>query len=460
MPNITRSTAIRSGHSFTYKLSVGWNLISINLNLDQESKDLLVNKGAMALDASSKAYSPSGNLAVPLACWIYCQAADEITLSGAAVESFDFEASLKKGWNFVGPLYDRSLERAGAAAWGWNGRSFYPTTSLRAGQGYWLYWPDDYVAPPENTYLIVDLSAGPEAASYPVSYRSSPPTYGWTDEYKTTKLVLRKIPAGSFIMGSLSMWSPGGELGNFADNETQHQVTLTQDFYVGVFEVTQKQWNLVMGDWPSYFSNPDYRDARPVEQVSYDDIRGEYAGARWPSKSTVDVNSFLGRLRARAGLDFDLPTEAQWEYACRAGTTTALNSGKNLTHTNNCPNMDEVGRYWWNGGQGGYLDDGITYDPTCDTTHGTAKVGSYLPNRWGLYDMHGNADEWCLDWYQEDLGSSAQTDPKGAASGSDRVFRSGRWGNNAHYCRSASRNSIWPNIQVQYYGFRLVRTLP
>lgn len=221
---------------------------------------------------------------------------------------------------------------------------------------------------------------------------------------------------------------------------------------MGVFEVTQKQWNLVMGDWPSYFSNPDYRDARPVETVSYDDIRGEFAGSRWPRKNTVDGSSFLGRLRGRTGIDFDLPTEAQWEYACRAGTATALNSGKNLTNTDNCPNMDEVGRYWWNGGKDHSAND--------DLSRGTAKVGSYLPNRWGLYDMHGNADEWCLDWYQEDLGSSAQTDPQGAASGDARVFRSGRWANSAHYCRSASRSRLWPNIRGEYYGFRLAWTLP
>ena len=294
--------------------------------------------------------------------------------------------------------------------------------------------------------MIIDLQGGVDTEHYPVSYRSTPPAYGWTDEYKTTKLVLRKIPAGTFMMGS-----PADELGRW-DDETQHQVTLTKDFYVGVFEVTQKQWERVMGSWPSTFYNASYRDARPVETVSYDDIRGSGAGAGWPANNAVDADSFLGRLRAKTGLALDLPTEAQWEYACRAGTTTALNSGKNLTDTWECPNMAEVGRYWYNGGGGSSWDG--------DTSGGTAKVGSYLPNQWGLYDMHGNVWEWCLDWYQSELGSSAQTDPWGAAGGSNRVNRGGCWNYDARYCRSANRNRYSPSLRYFSLGFRLVRAVP
>jgi len=301
-------------------------------------------------------------------------------------------------------------------------------------------------APISEEYLVVVLSTGSEATSYPVSSLAEIPAGGWTDEYKTTKLVLRKIPAGTFTMGS-----PANELGRDSD-ETQHPVTLTKDFYVGVFEVTQKQWERVMGVWPSYFTNANYRDSRPVEQVSYEDIRGSSAGAGWPANNAVDADSFLGRLRAKTGLTFDLPTEAQWEYACRAGTTTALNSGKNLTSTGSCPNMSEVGRYWYNGGSG--------YSSGGDTSGGTAKVGSYLPNQWGLYDMHGNVWEWCLDWYQSELGSSAQTDPWGAAGGSDRVIRGGSWIIPAWSCRSAFRGGYWPSYRLYYLGFRLVRAVP
>ena len=300
-----------------------------------------------------------------------------------------------------------------------------------------------------GSFMVIDLSGGPSAISYPVSYLSSVPSGGWTDEHKTTKLILRRIPAGTFTMGS-----PTNELGRDGD-ETQHQVTLTKDFYIGVFEVTQQQWDRVMGAWPSYFTNTAYRDARPVECVSYYDIRENPSDSaispNWPQSAHVHADSFMGKLRAKTGLTtLDLPTESQWERACRAGTGTALNSGKNLSATDSCPNVSEVGRYVYNGGSG-YTQDG-------DTSVGTAKVGSYPPNAWGLYDMHGNVWEWCLDWYGAYPGTV--TDPVGAASGSDRVERGGSWGNDARGCRSASRDADGPSGRDIYNGFRLSRSLP
>ena len=143
---------------------------------------------------------------------------------------------------------------------------------------------------------------------------------------------------------------------------------------------------------------------------------------------------------------FDLPTEAQWEYAARAATTTALNSGSNLTSTDNCPNMAEVGRYWHNGGSSSGADS--------TTANGTAKAGSYRVNAWGLYDMHGNVYEWCLDWY----GSypTSGSDPKGALTGTGRVFRSGSWVERAGYCRAASRLYIAANSTYNFLGLRVV----
>jgi formylglycine-generating enzyme required for sulfatase activity len=159
----------------------------------------------------------------------------------------------------------------------------------------------------------------------------------------------------------------------------------------------------------------------------------------------------MGKLRAKTGLTtMDLPTESQWEYACRAGTTTALNSGKNLTATGNCSNMAEVGRYEFNGGSGSTKNG--------DTSVATAKVGSYLPNAWGLYDMHGNVREWCLDWYGTYPGSVQ--DPLGAASGAVRVARGGSWYNDAGDCRSASLFGYWPETRFSNFGFRAARTLP
>jgi formylglycine-generating enzyme required for sulfatase activity len=232
-----------------------------------------------------------------------------------------------------------------------------------AGRGFYGVMASDYV--------IVDVSEGSTAISYPVTYTNAPPDGGWTDEYKTTKLVLRRIPAGTFAMGS-----PTNELGRH-DDEPQHEVTLSSDYYIGVFEVTQKQWERVMGNWPSCFANAAYRESRPVENVSYSDIRGIVAGTNWPTDGNVDTYSFMGRLRDKTGHSFDLPTEAQWEYACRSGTTTALNCGKDLTTSSNCPNMDAAGRYYFNGGSG--------FTPNGDTSVATAKAGTYQPSAWGLY---------------------------------------------------------------------------
>jgi len=296
---------------------------------------------------------------------------------------------------------------------------------------------------PEGLYCVIDLSEGTSATSYPVTHFDAVPSGGWSDEYKTTKLVLRKIPAGTFTMGSST-----DELGRQGD-EVQHQVTMTKEHYIGVFPVTQRQWELVMGTRPSYFNNNACYASRPVEQVSYNMIRGSSSGTGWPNSSGVDSTSFLGVLRARSGLVLDLPTEAQWEYACRAGTTTALNNGKNLMSTEQDAEVDKVGRYWYNGGS--------SYPQSVDTRGATAKVGSYAPNAWGLYDMHGNVVEWCLDWYGSYSGDA--TDPKGSSSGSERVIRGGSWYIFAGYCRSAHRYAYPPAFGYNNIGFRLVRTL-
>jgi formylglycine-generating enzyme required for sulfatase activity len=303
-------------------------------------------------------------------------------------------------------------------------------------------------------YMAINISGGTIAANYPVTcYRTLADVPGGpnSDTYKTTSLLMRLIPKGAFTMGC-----PSDELGRY-DGEVQHRVTLTEDFYIGVFEVTQRQWELVMGSKPSYFTNATYYATRPVEQVSYYDIRENPANSDdsavdWPNNSAVNAASFMGKLRAKTGLaTFDLPTESQWEYACRAGTAAALNSGKNLTSLSTEANMAEVGRCWLNGGSGGL-------DQNCATSAGTAAAGSSLPNPWGLYDLHGNVWEWCLDWYGTYPGSVS--DPAGAASGANRVWRGGGWNGLPRACRSAYRVSYGPSNRDCFVGFRVARTLP
>jgi formylglycine-generating enzyme required for sulfatase activity len=260
-----------------------------------------------------------------------------------------------------------------------------------------------------DTYCVIDLSAGANAASYPVTYLSDVPAGGWRDEYKTTKLVLRRIEPGSFKMNGT------------------YDVTLTKVFYCGVFEVTQKQYELVTGSKPSKRSG----NTLPVEQVSWNMIRGDSATHNWPTVKTVDSNSFVGCLQARTGLSLDIPTEAQWEYACRAGTTTTYYWGDSMD-----------GAYAW-------------YSSNASST--THVVGTRTPNDWGLYDMSGNAWEWCLDW-RGDLVSAEN--PEGASSGTARVLRGGSWYDNASSLTSSWRSSwISPSTGKENSGFRLVGNL-
>ena len=263
------------------------------------------------------------------------------------------------------------------------------------------------------TYCVVDFSAGSNASSYPVTYLADPPAGGFNvDTYKTTQLVLRRIEPGSFMMCG------------------QYSITLTKPFYCGIFEVTQRQYELVSGGRPmaDYGSGATY----PVYHVSYNDIRGSSNGAEWPASSAVDSSSFVGMLRARTGLDFDLPTEAQWEYACRAGTTTPCYWGDSMADD-----------YAW------------CSNNSSRTSH---KVGLKIANAWGLYDMSGNVWEWCLDWHGElDDG----TDPVGPSLGSNRVVRGASWVTVADKCTSSIREGREPSkTSYNNRGFRLFRTLP
>jgi len=229
-----------------------------------------------------------------------------------------------------------------------------------------------------------------------------------------------RINGGTFTMGS-----PANEPGRDSD-EVRHQVTVS-GFYLEKYEVTQKEWREVMGTNPSNFKG----DNLPVDSVSWYDAV-EYCNKRSQKEGLTPAYTINGTNVTwnRNANGYRLPTEAEWEYACRAGATTAYNTGANIS--------DNTGWYGTNSG---------------GTTH---PVGQKPANAWGLYDMHGNVWEWCWDWYG-DYSSGAQTDPVGAVSGADRVRRGGAWFSSASFMRSAFRGNIDPNSRDYRIGFRLVR---
>ena len=236
------------------------------------------------------------------------------------------------------------------------------------------------------------------------------------------------IPAGSFTMGS-----PADEPDR-SGMENQHVVEITRPFCLGVYPVTQDEYQRVIGTNPSCFAEAETGDALgtvagrlPVERVSWDDA--------------CEFCRRLSELPAEkaAGRHYRLPTEAEWEDACRAGTATAFAFGPSLAPTQ--ANFD-CGR-------------------AAGIASGTTAVGSFPPNAWGLHDMHGNVWEWCADWFSPDYyGRSASRDPQGPPSGFAHVLRGGGWRSRAAQCRSAARYSATATQRHDAFGFRVACITP
>ena len=297
--------------------------------------------------------------------------------------------------------------------------------------------------PPD--YLVLGLERKNDVRYY-VSREAFPGGYA-SDEYKSNCLVMRKVLAAgqTFRMGSNY-----GELGRedyVAKREKPHLVTLTNDFFAAVYLTTQEQYEKFMGTNPSSHKISAAEKFLPVENISYDDLRG----SGWPEQRHAVANgSVCGTLRALTGMDVDLPTDAQWEFVCRAGTGSALNSGKMTTVSEGtCPNTDEVAWYLQN------------------SNNKTHTVGQKKGNDWGFHDMHGNVYEWVLDWVclvkGPDLTGAPAVEPVGFTTAEKTQFgenqrgrRGGTFGHHPKICRSAFRGSELPTVPAANTGFRLV----
>ena len=257
-------------------------------------------------------------------------------------------------------------------------------------------------------FLVLTFLCSPAMCETATEKVFTSPTLG-------AKFVL--IPAGTFMMGS-----PSSEPGR-SNAEIQHQVTISKPFYMQTTTVTREQWKRVMGNYPSAVSKCG--DDCPAANVSWN-----------------DVQEFIGKLNKMEGTDkYRLPTEAEWEYAARAGTTT-------LFYTGNCLSTDQAN-----------CDGNYPFPPGCPKGEFRKKilrVGNFPPNVWGLYDMAGNIGQWVQDWYGN-YPSSSVTDPAGPSSGTFRVIRGGDWFSVARFCRSAYRGLNSPISGWHYIGFRLAR---
>ena len=332
----------------------------------------------------------------------------------------------------------------------------------------------DVSDPPD--YMVADLMV-PNTVNYYASSNAIPGGLFGNDANFETRMVFKRV----FARGqTFTMGSPTTESGRGSnDREAQHQVTLTKDFYLGVFEVTQAQFLFLKGgvaaigtgraakDTPFYFYNEALWAHRPADNVSYNEIRhsATKAGndaARYPNGP--GEGSWLKAMRDRTGLAVDLPGEAQWEYACKAGTgDKCWNNGKSFSASIWNASICNGRVQQTGGGTKNSTSQGDAY------TNGTAVVGSYEPSLWGFYDMHGNVAEFCVDWYAADItgigDDSINADgaklKDGTTDGTYRIARGGHWWQNITEARTAARSVMAAESGVDAgQGFRVMAPIP
>ena len=340
-------------------------------------------------------------------------------------------------------------------------------------------WPDHKIAnggaravvtawstnnPP--AYMVVDISAGaqPNTQRYYPAVEFLPGGILGNPDYRESSLVMRKVPAAGveWMMGSIA------ESGRTPAKEASHKAKLNENFYLGVFPVTQSQWALVQAtrQFPSCFQYEADKKWRPVENICYNEVRlsdattSDNSTYYWPNNP--HGGSFLGRLRTKTGILFDMPGEAQWEFAARAGNGEGKwGDGSDYLSSSTDANLTALACYGRANIQNQVAEGNTTW---AAADGGTMPVGTHAPNAWGFYDMYGNVFEMCLDWCEDDTsahGGAVNIDTAAPAkdlsgnNGTYRVCRGGSYRHGAGSCRPAYRTECIANGRYNIYGLRV-----
>ena len=439
----------------------GWSLVSLAHDPGDRTIASLTEGAAAPTGWVHRdgVYEGSTELAVGEGTWVYRQGVgvqivlgdggvdtdgdgvDDAAEAVAGTDPYLSLATIRPGWNALSlsshlsgaTIPDVFGRFVAATGWRWAPPTlrYEPSAELSSVDGVWV--SSDYpmaiarIVYDARRYMVIEIATDRAGEpSFSVTYEASLPLLDTTpagDLYRRNRIVLRRIPRGTYAMGS-----PTDEVGR-GQRETQHRVSLSEDLYVGVFEVTRAQWELVTGAPPPV--DLPLADDCPVHAVAWDDVRG----GTWPGGDPAAA-SFVGVLRAGLPevVGLDLPTEAEWEYACRARATMALNDyeanrgfGGPAEGSDLAADLPALGWFAANSGQV------------------PRPVGGRKPNAWGLYDLHGNVAEWCLDFDDEsDHGTDPVTDPAGPASSGlpfepARIIRGGDFLEPAEACRAAAR---------------------
>ena len=348
------------------------------------------------------------------------------TLDAAAIVVVDIQTNVaddvyasiggEHQWTLEGDVNKRV--EAGARSFTWTPSSDMPDCDVQPAKLKVVFSTYAYGDAPD--YMVVALSTAiVDRVTYYPNVESLPGGLLSNGAYRASKLVMRHIHAKGveWTMGTVGEGSRGA-------NEVVHKVTLTNDYWIGVFEMTFAQtYRYGVGTTLS---------VKPAKNVNYNNVRGHVDTYDWPIQPAE--SSCIGKIRAATGLPFDFPSEAQWEFACRAGHGEGFWNDGSLIGSIDLAELACYGKPW------SATDCGVM-------------VGSFRPNSWGLYDMHGNHSEYCVDWYQVDV--SGATHGEVAMSGENKVVRGGNFQNGAADCRSGARGSAPPGNNLHQHGFRL-----